>query len=64
MEHVTVVGAWDRELGGPDDGTEFACEVLPGLRHVPLLVMAEATGLPEAHCSFVRRGQKAQHRRH
>ena len=48
---------------GADSGP-FARDVLPRLRAVPLRHMAEATGLSEGYCSFVRRGQKVPHRRH
>ncbi len=47
-----------------DEPDAFTRDVLPGLQSVPLRVMAEATGLSEGYCSFVRRGQKVPHRRH
>ena len=60
---MAAVAAWDREHGEADDGTDFARDVLPGLRHVPLRVMAEATGLSEGDCSIVHCGEKVTHRR-
>jgi len=61
---LAAVTAWDREHGDVDDGSDFARDVLPGLRHVSLQVMADATGLSKGYCSFVRRGLKVPHRRH
>lgn len=61
---LAAVTAWDQEHGNIDDGTDFARDVLPGLRHVPLQVMASATGLSRGYCSFIRRGLKVPHRRH
>lgn len=67
--HVAAVERWRREHGAAErDVTAnphaFACDILPGLQSVPLRVMADATGLSESYCSFVRRGQKVPHRRH
>ena len=55
-QHVAAVAAWEREHGGTGGGSDFARDVLPSLASVPLRVMAEATGLSEGYCSFVRRG--------
>ena len=63
-EHVRTIAAWERKHDGADDPGAFARDVLPHLRGIPLRAMAEATGLSEGYCSFVRRGQKVPHRRH
>jgi CRISPR-associated endonuclease Cas1 len=62
--HNAAAAAWKRE-GTEGAGTmDFVRDVLPGLRSVPLRRLAQATGLSEAHCSFVRRGLRVSHRRH
>jgi CRISPR-associated endonuclease Cas1 len=64
--HAAAALTWDRD--GDDratmDAETFTSDVLPGLRDVPLRVMASVTGLSESYCSFVRRGLKVPHRRH
>jgi hypothetical protein len=45
------------------DRDHFA-DCLPGLQAVSLGAMAEATGLSEGYCSFIRRGLRMPHRRH
>ncbi len=62
--HARAIAEWDRAAGGPKVEVDFARDVLPRLRTVPLRGMAEATGLSEGYCSFVRRGRKAPHPRH
>ncbi|MDP9367434.1 MAG: CRISPR-associated endonuclease Cas1 [Chloroflexota bacterium] len=63
--HVAAITAWDSERGDePVDLHTFARDILPRLQSVPLRLMAEATGLSEGYCSFVRRGQKTPHPRH
>lgn len=64
-EHIAAIAAWEQSGSNTEtDPDVYARNVLPGLRHLPLRVMAEATGLSEGYCSFVRRGQKVPHRRH
>lgn len=64
--HVAALAQWEGDRTGsePDDPDTFAHDILPGLLGVSLRVMAEATGLSEGYCSFVRRGLKIPHRRH
>lgn len=62
--HVAAVVDWDRQNGKPVDLDWFARDVLPRIQGVPLRLMAEATGLSEGYCSFVRRGLKVPHQRH
>ena len=53
------------QTGGLHAGAElFTREILPRLQCVRLGEMAEATGLTQGYCSFVRRGLKVPHRRH
>jgi hypothetical protein len=47
----------------PEDGT-FQQEILPGLRAIPVLQMVSATGLSEAYCYRIRRGELVPHPRH
>ena len=61
---MAAVAAWERDNDDAHDGIDFTRDVLPGLQQVPLRVMADATGLSEGYCSFVRRGRKVPHRRH
>ena len=65
VAHLAAVAAWERSQDGPpiDEGA-FARDLLPRLCSVPLRVMAEATGLSQGYCSFVRSGRKVPHRRH
>lgn len=61
--HVAAAKAYD--AAHPADSTlDFARDVLPGLRHVTVRAMADATGLTQGYCSFVRRGLRIPHRRH
>ncbi len=64
--HAAAMARWEREREGgePTDLDTFVRDILPRLRGVSLRVIAEATGLSEGYCSFVRRGQKVPHRRH
>jgi hypothetical protein len=64
--HAAAAADWNQQQpdDGPTDLAAFARDVLPRLAAVPLRVMAEATGLSEGYCSFVRRGQRVPHRRH
>ena len=55
---------WDAAHGGEADPEVFRREILPGLQSISLGAMAEATGLSEGYCSFIRRGMKMPHRRH
>ncbi len=61
--HVAAVARWERERSDdePTDPDAFARDILARLRGVPLRVTAEATGLSEGYCSFVRRGQTVPH---
>jgi len=62
--HNAAAATWEREGNVGTDQIDFARDVLPGLRFVPLRLIARETGLSEAHCSFVRRGLRMPHRRH
>lgn len=62
--HVVAGARWEREEPKEPDPEHFTREILPTLQAVPLRAMAEATGLTEGYCSFVRRGLKVPHRRH
>ncbi len=62
--HNTAAAAWNREGQEGAEPNDVARDVLPGLQSVPLRLMAQATGLSEAHCSFVRRGLRVPHRRY
>lgn len=64
--HVAALVDWKREhtRNDPSDLDTFSRAIFPRLRGVPLRAIAEATGLSEGYCSFVRRGQKVPHRRH
>jgi hypothetical protein len=42
----------------------FKHEILPGLRDVPLSIIARATGFSRGYCSFIRRGVRIPHPRH
>ena len=56
--------AWEAVHGAEADPVVFQRDILPHLRDVPLTVMAEAAGLSEQYCSFIRRGIKSPHLRH
>lgn len=62
--HVAALVQWDREHAAIPEPERFTSDILPLLHNVPLRVMADATGLTEGYCSFVRRGLKIPHRRH
>ncbi len=62
--HIAAVGQWEREHNATSEPEYFIRDILPILQEVPLRAMAEATGLTEGYCSFVRRGLKIPHRRH
>lgn len=64
--HVEAARTWERDDATSTlmDSDAFTREILPRLQGIPLRVMANATGLSEGYCSFVRRGQKVPHRRH
>lgn len=67
--HASVV-RWEREHRAGSDAyaqaepEHFTRDILPTLRNVALRAMADATGLTQGYCSFVRRGLKVPHRRH
>jgi CRISPR-associated endonuclease Cas1 len=62
--HQSAVARWDQENPGNAGDESFRRDVLPGLQAVPLRAMAEATGLTEGYCSFIRRGIRVPHARH
>jgi hypothetical protein len=62
--YVAAVAEWEREHEEPANPDVFARDILPRLQGVPLRAIAQATGLSEGYCSFVRRGQKVPHQRH
>lgn len=62
--HNAAAAAWEREGNEGTDQMDFAQDVLPRLQSVPLREMSQATGLSQAHCSFVRRGLRMPHPRH
>lgn len=64
--HVAAAMTWDQDDDDRAllDAETFTSDILPGLRGVPLRSIAEATGLSQGYCSFVRRGQRVPHRRH
>ena len=62
--HNAAAAAWKREGNEGTDQMDFAQDVLPRLQSVPLREMSQATGLSQAHCSFVRRGLRMPHPRH
>jgi len=64
--HVAAAMTWERDGDDrtPLDAETFTSDVLPRLQGVPLRSIAEATGLSQGYCSFVRRGQRVPHRRH
>lgn len=66
--HVAAAAIWEQEHGAPSGdvaGSElFTRDILPMLQTVSLRSMADATGLTQGYCSFVRRGLKVPHRRH
>lgn len=64
--HVAAAVAWDQDDDdrAPLDDEAFTRDILPGLKTIPLRVIATATGLSESYCSFLRRGLRIPHRRH
>lgn len=62
--HHHANAAWKQENTDGQDSAYFTHEILPRLQSVSLRKMADATGLTEGYCSFVRRGLKVPHRRH
>ncbi len=63
-KHHAAVAEWEREEVEQPESVQFTRDILPILQSVSLRVMADATGLTEGYCSFIRRGQKVPHRRH
>lgn len=62
--HYAAVAEWERAAIEQPEPETFARDILPMLQGISLRKMAEATGLTEGYCSFVRRGLKVPHRRH
>lgn len=65
--HVAALTDWNRERRESEptpDPETFSRDILPALQGVSLRAMADATGLTQGYCSFVRRGLKEPHRRH
>jgi hypothetical protein len=57
--------AWDREHSGEQvDAEVFRCEILPGLRDVPISMLMQATGLSRPYCAAIRQEKKVPHPRH
>lgn len=63
-KHHHANAAWDGDISTEQDSEQFTREILPTLQAVSLRRMADATGLTEGYCSFIRRGLKIPHRRH
>lgn len=63
-KHHHANAEWKCGNSDSPDMEHFTREILPILQSVSLRVMADATGLTEGYCSFVRRGLKVPHRRH
>jgi CRISPR-associated endonuclease Cas1 len=65
-EHIAAVAQWEQEHGvdKASDHDTFARDILPRLEGVSLRDIANATGLSEGYCSFIRNGRKTPHRRH
>jgi len=63
--HHHANAAWE-EIGtdSVSDPEAFTRDILPCLQATPLKAMAEATGLSQGYCSFIRRGIRVPHRRH
>jgi CRISPR-associated endonuclease Cas1 len=55
---------WERESSQKPDPTVFLDMILPGLQHIGLHQMSDATGLSVDYCSKIRRGLKTPHPRH
>ncbi len=62
--HYAAVAKWERAAIEQPDPETFTRDILPMLHDIPLSKLANATGLTEGYCSFVRRGLKVPHRRH
>lgn len=64
--HYAANAAWEQETvsGSGSTPDDFTRDILPRLQSIPLRAMANATGLTEGYCSFIRRGLKVPHRRH
>ncbi len=62
--HYHANAAWNNDDADVQDAQQFTREILPKLQAVSLRVMADATGITEGYCSFVRRGLKVPHCRH
>jgi hypothetical protein len=63
-KHQTAIGEWEHEAMGQPAPEHFTRVILPALHDIPLSKLANATGLTEGYCSFVRRELKVPHRRH
>lgn len=62
--HQEEIAKW-REGGGVDpDPRLFADEILPRLTAIPVRPIMEVTGLSEAYCYRIRRGEITPHPRH
>ena len=59
--HQRAVRSW--EGPAPDPGV-FSTQILPGLRHVAIGQLVQATGLSEHYCSLIRLGKRVPHPRH
>ncbi len=60
-QRVRDARAWQRGHAWPPDPGRFAREILPGLADVPVRELVAATGLSDAYCRRIRRGQVVPH---
>lgn len=60
-ELVRRARAWQRANPWPTDPGQFAHEVLPELGTVPVAALVAATGLSEAYCRRIKRGEVVPH---
>ena len=58
---VREARAWQREHAWPSDPDRFEREILSGLANVPVRDLVKATGLSDAYCRRIKRGQVVPH---
>lgn len=60
-DRVRQARAWQREHPWPSDLGRFEREILPAIADVPIRDLIEATGLSDAYCRRIKRGQVVPH---
>lgn len=63
-QNVQANADWEKLNADHEMELDFARDIQPGIKALPLSRIMEATGLSLRYCSLIRRGQKVPHPRH